>query len=478
MKKFIFLKNLILALFYILFPTLQTMAQPPVTKIIEDVTASSGSNSVLPDDKPKIEKEYLEMARHNIEQYRKGGASLVFLDEKGNPIKNADVQIEQFSQDFWFGNLVFELVNQGPDKLYKAKLFQERFSALFNFAIFPFYWAAYEGSPGKPHWQKNQATLDWCLANGITCKGHPLGWTGQYGTPKWLLDLPEETATELYKARIYNNVIGYKGKINIWDVVNEPVNSIPWEDAMKDKTNNDGIRYYVDKYKTEHFAPWIEKSYKWAYDANPDGHYILNEYFTLAIPEVRQRFYELIKELRRRNTPVGGIGIQAHEPREMWFSPVEMYKTFDLFSEFHLPIHITEYIPQSSGKEITGWRTGKWTEEAQAEYAEQFYTLAFGHPSVASITWWGLSDRDIWLEGGGLIDKDYNPKPVYNRLMKLIKEDWMTKNLNLKTSDSGEVFFRGFYGKYKVIITKKGGEKQTFDFHLAEKGSNFVKFVL
>jgi GH35 family endo-1,4-beta-xylanase len=477
MKKFVFLKNLILALFYILFPTLQTMAQPPVTKIIEDVTASSGLNSVLPDDKPKIEKEYLEMARHNIEQYRKGGASLVFLDEKGNPIKNAEVQIEQVSQDFLFGNLAFELVSEG-DKLYKADEFRERFKELFNFAIFPFYWAAYESAPGKPQWQKNREVLDWCLANGITCKGHPLGWTGQYGTPKWLLNLPEETATELYKARIYNNVIGYKGKIDIWDVVNEPVNTIPWEDALKDKTNNDGIRYYVDKYKTEQFAPWIEKSYKWAYDANPDGHYILNEYFTLALPDVRQRFYDLIKELRRRNTPVGGIGIQAHEPREMWFSPVEMHKTFDLYSEFNLPIHITEFIPQSSGKDITGWRSGKWTEEAQAECAEQFYTLAFSHPSVASITWWGLSDRDIWLEGGGLIDKEYNPKPVYNRLKKLIKEDWMTKNLNLKTSDSGEVLFRGFYGKYKVTIKKKGGEKQTFDFHLAEQENNFVRFVI
>lgn len=477
MKSLISFSN-ILALCCVLFNASQTLAQPPTTKINEDVANSSGVNSVLPDDKAKIEQEYLEIARHNIEQYRKGGASLVFLDEKGNPVTNAEVHVEQVSQDFRFGNLAFELVNQGPDKLYKADLFKERFSTLFNFAIFPFYWAAYEGSPGKPQWQKNQSTLDWCIANGITCKGHPLGWTGQYGTPIWLLDLPEETATELYKARIYNNIIGYKGKIDVWDVVNEPVNTIPWEDALKDKTNNDGIRYYVDKYKTEQFAPWIEKSYKWAYDANPDGHYILNEYFTLAIPEVRQRFYELIKELRRRNTPLSGIGIQAHEPREMWFSPVEMYKTFDLYSEFNLPIHITEFIPQSSGKEITGWRSGKWTEEAQAECAEQFYTLAFGHPSVASVTWWGLSDRSIWLEGGGLIDEEYNPKPVYNRLMKLIKEEWMTKNLELKTGNSGEVSFRGFYGKYRVTLTKPGGEKQVFDFHLTEKGSNFVQFVL
>lgn len=466
--------------FFMLFNVGFILAQPnekQVKQVVDAASKSSNITSGLNEDKAAIEKEYLAKARHNIETYRKSDAVLIFFDASGNPLENVKVEINQVSQDFRFGNLAFEMVNES-DNLYNTGLFRERFKALFNFAIFPFYWAAYEGSPGKPQWQKNQPVLDWCLANGIMCKGHPLGWTGQYGTPKWLLDFPEETATELYKARIYNNVIGYKGKIDVWDVVNEPVNTIPWEDALNDKSNNDGIRYNVDKYKTEQFAPWIEKSYKWAYDANPDGTYILNEFFTLAIPEVRDRFYELLKELKRRNTPIGGIGIQAHEPREMWFSPVEMYKTFDLYSEFNLPIHITEFIPQSAGKNITGWRTGKWTEESQAEFAEQFYTLAFGHPSIASITWWGLSDRDIWLEGGGLIDKEYNPKPVYSRLMKLIKEDWMTKNIQVKTDKNGQAAFRGFFGNYIIVVTKPDGSKQTIDVHLTEKGTNFWKFVL
>ena len=462
--------------------SLYVFAQPTEKQVKKEIEAASKSSNktseVLTEDKVAIEKEYLVKARHNIETYRKSDAILVFVDAKGEPVKNVKVEINQVSQDFRFGNLAFELVNKKPGKIYKEEEFKERFKALFNFAIFPFYWAAYESSPGKPQWQRNQDVLDWCLANGITFKGHPLGWTGQYGTPKWLLDLPEQTATDLYKARIYNNVIGYKGKIDVWDVVNEPVNTVPWEVALKDKENSDELRYNAKKFGIEQIAPWVEQSYKWAYDANPDGTYILNEFFTLAIPEVRERYYELLKELKKRNTPIGGIGIQAHEPREMWFSPVEMYKTFDLYSEFNLPIHITEFIPQSAGKDITGWRTGKWTEETQAEFAEQFYTLAFGHPSVASITWWGFSDRDIWLEGGGLLDKEYNPKPVYSRLMKLIKEDWMTKNIQVKTDKNGQAVFRGFFGNYNIVVTKPDGSKQTIEVHLAENGTNFWKFEL
>jgi endo-1,4-beta-xylanase len=461
---------------FFLFLSIVTVSGQPTDKQVKELSAGVTKSSVQPgseeEQRTVIEKEYLGKARKNIEAYRKGNASIIVVDAKGEPVKNVKIEINQATQDFLFGNIAFEIGGFAPKVPYKVDEFKEKFKALFNFAILPFYWNGYEDRAGTPEWKGNQAALDWCLANGITVKGHPLGWTGPAGTPKWLLQQTPEVATELYKARIYNNVIGYKGKINIWDVVNEPVNTVPWEMAIKDTANDDGFRYSVSGIEIDQIAPWVEKSFKWAYEANPDGNYILNEFFTLAIPEVRDRFYRLLKELRNRNTPVKGIGIQAHEPRDMWFSPVEMYKTFDMYKEFNLPIHITEFIPQSGGKDIVGWRTGKWTEKTQAEFAEQFYTLAFGYPLVASINWWGLSDKDIWLPGGGLIDEEYNPKPVYNTLLKLIKTDWMTKNLKLETDKDGQAGFRGFYGEYDIVITKPDGSKQTVRKHLKEKEFN------
>ena len=463
----------------ILVNALTSRAQPTGEKIREmEALLGTGSDAVLRELKSSIEQDYLEKARHNIEQYRKSGATLVFVDDQGRPLENISVEINQVTQDFLFGALLFEIAGHARAQNYKEDEFKKRFKDLFNLGIIPFYWASYERVPGNPQWQRNQSALEWALDNGITLKGHPLGWTSPAGTPRWLLGLPPETATDLYRARIQNNVIGYKGKIDIWDVVNEPVNTVPWDVAMLDTANNNNLRYNVSGYGTDDFAGWVEQSYKWAYEANPDGDYILNEYFTLAIPEIRDRFYDLIKELRRRNTPISGIGIQGHEPREMWFSPVEMYKTFDLYSEFGLPLHITEFIPQSAGKEITGWREGIWTEETQAEFAEQFYTLAFGYPSIASITWWAFTDRNVWLEGGGLLDEEYNPKPVYNRLRHLIREEWMTKNVSLMTSDRGEVSFRGFFGRYEVVVTGPDGSRKVLDVHLKEKETNHWQFAL
>lgn len=458
--------------------TTSLVAQPTGKRIDEQAAAASIGHDSLGSERARIEAEYLARATANIEKYRKGDARLSFVDAAGKPVRNVLVTVNQVSQDFLFGNLVFELGGFAPKEPYKVDLFKARFKALFNMAVLPFYWGRYEPTPGMPEWQRNQEALDWCLANGITTKGHTLGWTSPSGTPKWLLQLSPEVARDVYKARIMNNVLGFKGKINTWDVVNEPVNTVPWESALKDTANTNDFRYNVSNVPVEAITPWVEQSFKWAYEANPDGNYILNEYFTLAIPKVRERFYQLLKDLKSHQTPIRGIGIQGHEPREMWFSPVEVYKTFDLYQEFGLPIHITELIPQSSGKPIKGWRTGTWTEDAQAEFARQFYTLAYGHPAIASINWWGLSDRSIWLKGGGLLDESYNPKPVYNVLMKLIKEEWMTKHVKLVSSRKGETTFRGFFGKYQLLVTKPDGSQQTIDVHLREKADNQWTFTL
>ncbi len=435
-----------------------------------------------PDDKKKVEEQLLTKARKNIEQFRKGNAVLIFTDSLGKPLKDSKVEINQQTQDFLFGNLSEEIFHPGLTAT-DAKKFQDRFTALFNFTELTVKWQPYENQQGKPEWQKLQQKLDWCKQHGITPKGHTLGWTNMAGTPSWLLKLPSQQATDLYKARIHNLVGGFKNQIRMWDVVNEPVTTIPWEAALKDSVFgeskiDEGSRYDVKGITLAETIPWVEKSYKWAYEADPKGDFILNEFYVIAKPEIREKFYQLINELQQRNTPITGIGIQAHEPREMWFSPVEIVATFDKFTALGLPLHITEFIPQSSGKAITGgWREGSWTEEAQAEFAEQFYTLAFGHPSMVSIHWWGLSDRMIWLKGGGLLDKDFNPKPVYNRLMKLIKQDWMTKNVTLKTDKNGQVAFRGFYGTYQVVITKADGSQKTLITHLRENDANKHTFV-
>lgn len=434
------------------------------------------------ENKIKTEQQYIAQAKENIEKYRKGNGRVVVVDTSGKEIENVSVIVNQISQDFLFGNLCEEVFRPGISHLDATK-FKEAFMGLFNFTELTVKWAPYEKEQGKTQWQALQEKLDWCRQNGVTPKGHTLAWTNMAGTPSWLLKLPIETATDLHKARIQNLVGGFKDQIKMWDVVNEPVTTIPWEKALLDSVSgnliDEGTRYNVTGITQEQTLPWVERAFQWAHEMDNKGDFMINEFYVIAKPDVREKYYQLIKELQKRGTLVTGVGIQAHEPRDMWFSPEETVKTFDRMKELGLPLHITEFTPQSSGKNITGgWRQGTWTEEAQADFAEQFYILAYGHPAIASIHWWGLSDRYIWLKGGGLLDEDFNPKPVYNRLKKLIKEEWMTKNINLVSGKGGIAGFRGFYGKYNVEIVTKDGSRQSMTFHLKENTESKWTFIL
>ena len=160
-------------------------------------------------EKAKIEAEYLAKAKVNIEKYRKGNVNLQFTDSLGKPLNDVKIEVNQISQDFLFGNLSEEIFNPKLTKQ-EVEKFQKYFTEIFNFTELTVKWSPYEMEQGKQQWQKLQQKLDWCKQHGITPKGHTLGWTNMSGTPPWLLKLPHELATELYKARIQNIVGGFK----------------------------------------------------------------------------------------------------------------------------------------------------------------------------------------------------------------------------------------------------------------------------
>ena len=416
-----------------------------------------------------------------VEKHRKGEARIRLVTAEGKPVKGMEVEITQKTQDFLFGNLIFDLAWNDPP--YRPDLFKQRFLELFNFAIFPFYWPFYEKVPGRTEWQSLLPVLEWCRANGVTPKGHPLVWPYSAGVPEWLYDMPEGSVETLIKARVSNLVKGFAPWIQTWDVTNEAVNHISWDEATNPAFRS---RYHEvslwrgievsGAFKREipisEAADWVENSLRWAYAANPQATLIVNDYNQELEPQVRQRFFDLIKELQRRDVPVSGIGLQIH-PVNHWLWPHEIWDTLEMYAELNCPIHITELHQPDWEQEIEGgWREGKWSRDTQAEFLEQVYRQCFGHPSVISINYWGLSDRGSWLPGGGLIDAEYRPKPAFNMLKKLIKGEWMTVPILARTDENGEISFRGFYGNYEAIQRLPGKKHLMHAFHLAENQEN------
>ena len=134
----------------------------------------------------RIEREYLAKARANIEQFRKGDVAITVTDGLGRPVQGAQIEVNQVTQEFLFGNQIWEMAGMWPKDQAKLDVLKQRFKALYNFAIVPFYWSAYEKKPGFPEWQGNEAMIKWLRENGFTLKGHPLAWN--YFEPRWLPD--------------------------------------------------------------------------------------------------------------------------------------------------------------------------------------------------------------------------------------------------------------------------------------------------
>lgn len=411
-----------------------------------------------------VEQEYLQRAAEGAEKYRQGPAELVLKDRAGHPLAGATVRVEQLRHEFLFGSIIFDqLRGQGDPS--REQAYKAAFAKIFNFAVFPFYWKGYEPEEGRPQWEAMTPLLEWCRSRGITTKGHPLVWTAPSGWPDWLDRYPPQETVELLQRRVTAVTAGFRDRIEIWDVYNEPVNTTAW--------GYQGREFWVDDRPLEESSPLVEQAFHWAERGNPSAHLILNEFYTITKPNTRERFHALVKGLLEKGTPIRGLGIQGHEPRQYWYDPREVWADFDRLGEFGLPLHLTEVTFTSSGDTLRGWRAGEgvWDEQTQAECIEHFLRLAFGHPAVASFNFWGFSDRAVWLKKGGLVDENYHPKPAYEIVDSLVNREWHT-SLAGRTDGQGKLSFRGFHGDYRVEVTTADGRVRRWELPLRSDREN------
>ena len=368
------------------------------------------------------EEEIVAAADEEIERTRKGEAHVRALDITGRPLAGAEVKAELVRHAFLFGGNIYMFDRFEADE--ENALYKQRFAELFSYATVGFYWRWYEPERGHPSYPYTDKVVQWCAEHKIRMKGHPLLWDCDAGVPTWSSGQP---APEVQKQRVADIIGRYGRQIAYWEVVNEPAHL-------------GGIA--------------ISEPYRWARQADPGAYLIVNDYYVLA--DGYPPFFSLLQKAKADGVPFDGIGIQAHEPRTMRFPLGMVRSVLDRYAALGKDLHITEFTPASSGQPITGSPvTGLWDEDAQADYAVEFYRACFAHPAVAAITWWDLSDQGSWLPGGGLLRRDLSPKPVYRALHELTHGEWRTC-VSGRTDSRGRFGFRGFFGDYAVTVTSQG----------------------
>ena len=276
--------------------------------------------------------------------------------------------------------------------------------------------------------------VDWAIENGKDIRGHALLW--HETTPAYFLEGTRDEIRARLENYIYTVVGHFKGRITTWDVVNEVVSTDIYngEDGVgPDRQSN--------WFEAVGNADYIEWAFLAARAADPDAKLFLNDYETEN--ELKRGWLlEILQRLEDKNIPIDGVGHQFH--LQMTADPSDVLQAIDdVDNQFMgLENHATELDVNFYDNPGSCWTTQtdcppdigpEVPAEMLATQAELFRALFDGfrtRSSVTSVTTWGVSDGDSWLNFSPierynyplLFDRDGEPKPA---LWAIIDPDYV-----------------------------------------------------
>jgi endo-1,4-beta-xylanase len=219
-----------------------------------------------------------------------------------------------------------------------------------------------------------------------------------------------------------HTVVGrYKGKIKVWDVVNE---------ALSDGGTN--ILRETSPWYQIIGPDFIAKAFEYAHEADPDAILRYNDY-SLENPAKRGKLIALIKSLQEQKVPVMAIGSQRHVSVSSPSFEAEDQALAEL-ETLGLPIHITELDVNSAqgGQRSTladiannatttqGGLVSDADKKLADAYANLFRAFLKHEKSVKVVTFWGANDAVSWRAQGRplLFDGNDQPKPAFDAVIR------------------------------------------------------------
>lgn len=319
-----------------------------------------------------------------------------------------------------------------------GKPYTDRFEALFNYATLPFYPETVEPTQGQRDYSQAEKILGLLENTRIVCKGHTFVFFSN-STPQWLRNKPFEETKRLCLQHVRASILKFRHKIHVWDVVNEMHVQPELECEFAGFTKEQNVEMTAAACRMAREADptccrLVNNTGTWCdyYMGRVEG--AVNPGLTKHAPW-QQSVYDYLQRLRDARVDYDVIGLQYyHAARDL----LEFERNLESFKGFGKQIHLTELGIASSSEEQPSARSNRWawwaggigvarlvwhgerhTEQAQADWAEGIYTIAFSKPYVDAVTWWNLSDP-AFIPNGGLLRADGAPKPAYERLIALL----------------------------------------------------------
>ncbi len=260
--------------------------------------------------------------------------------------------------------------------------------------------------PDQYAFQEADAIVEFAQAHDMRVRGHTLIWHNQL--PLWLQD-GQWTRDELLRVMREHvaTVVGrYRGRICVWDVVNEAV-------ADGGRTLRPTVWQEVIG------ADYLDLAFRWAHEADPDALLFYNDYNAEGMDRKSDMVYELLKGMLARGVPVHGVGLQMHITLNMPPRWSAVQENIARLNALGLEVHITELDVRIHGKP-TGARLLE-----QAQIYRDLLSVCLDAEKCTAVTMWGFTDRHSWVpdffvgSGAALpFDEAYRPKPAYGALVE------------------------------------------------------------
>lgn len=309
----------------------------------------------------------------------------------------------------------------GNDKTY-ADILGKQFNVVTPENVMKF--DAIEPQQGVYDFTKGDALVAFAQAHHMQVRGHNFVW--YQSLPKWLINgnFTKAQLMAILKDHITTVMKHYKGKVTMWDVVNEAVDD---NGKMIDSLWARGIG-----------ADYIAMAFRWAHEADPQAHLFYNDYGTEGMGTKSNVVYNLLQDLKSHGVPIYGVGLQTHLHITDPLQEQDVISNMRRLENLGLKVQITEMdVSLRTHEEIQSGQSMPHDQQslqsALAKQATIYHDMldACLQAACEAFVMWGFTDRYTWLNWNGftdthvdaplIYDEIYQRKPAFNALVNTFR---------------------------------------------------------
>jgi endo-1,4-beta-xylanase len=256
-------------------------------------------------------------------------------------------------------------------------------------------------------WDATDRVADFARQHGMKLTGHTLLWHQE--APEWMfagVTAGDAASLELLKGRLKAHIDAvvdrYTDVVDNWDVVNEALSD---DKAKQYRDGSEGSRWY-ELFGSEEYIYWAFKFAKDALEAKEPGSsagkLYYNDYTETAKADKMLKLLAWLKD--EKGITIDGVGFQSHE-NMTWPSTGELQAAITKFKNAGYKVKISEldvtlYSDYSSGSFVASPAV-ELTADLEAKQAKRYADLLSlyraNKDEITSVTLWGVSDEQSWL---------------------------------------------------------------------------------